>query len=193
MKKKDRFACWLPCKPYVKQFLLINFNAPDSRWDEIINLSSDRDLQDDFVRRLKKRDTRNDDKYVNLYRYTTKVPIEISRDTFYRHGWILTNTDAVGFGAKVEHRVKQILFLYLDTYVSMGIPLSVAIRNFQSLFCFDDDSWPYDSIRREYNRHGCAKRDDTPTIFEHFNKLIMDKLSQFGTISQQGKKTYEEI
>ena len=38
MTKKDRFVCWLPCKPYVKQFLLYNFNAPDDTWTEIVNL-----------------------------------------------------------------------------------------------------------------------------------------------------------
>lgn len=48
IKKRDRFVCWLPCKPYVKEFLLANFNAPDEVWDEIVDLSPDRELQADF-------------------------------------------------------------------------------------------------------------------------------------------------
>ena len=48
MTKKDRFVCWLPCKPYVKQFLLYNFNAPDDTWTEIVNLSPDKELQNDW-------------------------------------------------------------------------------------------------------------------------------------------------
>ena len=54
MTKKDRFVCWLPCKPYVKQFLLYNFNAPDDTWTEIVNLSPDKELQNDFLSRLAK-------------------------------------------------------------------------------------------------------------------------------------------
>lgn len=61
MTKKDRFVCWLPCKPYVKQFLLYNFNAPDDTWTEIVNLSPDKELQNDFLSRLANPDdTRTD-------------------------------------------------------------------------------------------------------------------------------------
>lgn len=81
MTKKDRFVCWLPCKPYVRQFLLHNFNAPDDTWNEIVNLSSDKELQNDFLSRLSKRG-RYENRYRNLYRYTTHVAVEIRRDDF---------------------------------------------------------------------------------------------------------------
>lgn len=96
MIKKDRFVCWLPCKPYVRQFLLYNFNAPDDTWDEIVNLSSDKELQNDFLSRLSKRG-RYENRYRNLYRYTANVAVEIRRDDFYRYGWALSNTEAVAF------------------------------------------------------------------------------------------------
>ena len=71
MTKKDRFVCWLPCKPYVKQFLLYNFNAPDDTWTEIVNLSPDKELQNDFLSRLAK-PGRYENRYRNLARYTAK-------------------------------------------------------------------------------------------------------------------------
>ena len=129
MTKKDRFVCWLPCKPYVKQFLLYNFNAPDDTWTEIVNLSPDKELQNDFLSRLAK-PGRYENRYRNLARYTANVAVEIRRDDFYRYGWAMSNTEVVAFGSKVERRIKQMLFLYLDTHVSIGIPLSTAIRNF---------------------------------------------------------------
>lgn len=190
MTKKDRFVCWLPCKPYVKQFLLHNFNAPDENWIEIIDLSSDKELLNDFTSRLSKHG-RYEKRYSNLSRYTATVPIEIRRDDFYRYGWALSNTEAVGFCTKVERRVKQMLFLYLDTHVSMGIPLSSAIRGFQNQFGFDEDSWPYDTIRREYNRHGYKRKMGDSTILDFINRIILGKLSEFGTISQKGKLAYE--
>ena len=168
MTKKDRFVCWLPCKPYVKQFLLYNFNAPDDTWTEIVNLSPDKELQNDFLSRLAK-----PGRYEN------------------RYGRAMSNTEVVAFGSKVERRIKQMLFLYLDTHVSIGIPLSTAIRNFQNSFGFDDDTWSYETIRREYNRHGYRKTVENTTILDFINRIILGKLSEFGTISQQGKMTYE--
>lgn len=190
MIKKDRFVCWLPCKPYVKQFLLYNFNAPDEFWTEIIDLSTDKDLQEDFLKRLSKKG-RYENKYRNLYRYTANVPVEIRKDDFYRYGWSISNTEAVKFGTKIERRIKLILFLYLDTHVSMGIPLSVAIRNFQEKFRFTEDSWPYDSIRREYNRHSYKKTVANTSVFDFINQIVLGKLSEFGTISQKGILVYE--
>ena len=103
----------------------------------------------------------------------------------------MSNTEVVAFGTKIERRIKQILFLYLDTHVSMGLPLSAAIRNFQTRFGFTEDTWSYDTIRREYNRHGYRKTVENTTIFDFINRIILGKLSEFGTISQQGKMTYE--
>ena len=190
MIKKDRFVCWLPCKPYVKQFLLHNFNTPDDTWTEIVNLSSDKELQNDFLSRLSK-PGRYENKYRNLYRYTASVAVEIRRDDFYRYGWSMSNTEVVAFGTKIERRIKQILFLYLDTHVSMGLPLSAAIRNFQTKFGFTEDTWSYDTIRREYNRHGYRKTVENTTIFDFINRIILGKLSEFATISQQGRLAYE--
>ena len=190
MTKKYRFVCWLPCKPYVKQFLLYNFNAPDDTWTEIVNLSPDKELQNDFLSRLAK-PGRYENRYRNLARYTANVAVEIRRDDFYRYGWAMSNTEVVAFGSKVERRIKQMLFLYLDTHVSIGIPLSTAIRNFQNSFGFDDDTWSYETIRREYNRHGYRKTVENTTILDFINRIILGKLSEFGTISQQGKMAYE--
>ena len=103
----------------------------------------------------------------------------------------MSNTEVVAFGTKIERRIKQILFLYLDTHVSMGLPLSAAIRNFQTNFGFTEDTWSYDTIRREYNRHGYRKTVENTTIFDFINRIILGKLSEFGTISQQGRLAYE--
>lgn len=48
--KQDRFAVWVPCKGYVKRWLLANFNRPDEYWQELVNLSPNREFADDFKR-----------------------------------------------------------------------------------------------------------------------------------------------
>lgn len=175
-KKSTRFVVWLPCKPYVKQFLLHEYNDPDDDWPEIVNLASDRDLRDDFISRLEKVG-RYDNKYKNLYRYSAQVPVEIKKDDFYRYGWTLANTEVVRFGVRIERRIKQILFLYLDTSVGMGVPLSEAIRRFQNQYGFTEDSWSYDTIRREYNRHRKSEKMNVgSTIFDLIHAKIIGEL-----------------
>ena len=133
MTKKDRFVCWLPCKPYVKQFLLYNFNAPDDTWTEIVNLSPDKELQNDFLSRLAK-PGRYENRYRNLARYTANVAVEIRRDDFYRYGWAMSNTEVVAFGSKVERRIKQMLFLTpMSVSESHSRPPSATFRTASAL------------------------------------------------------------
>ena len=167
MTKKDRFVCWLPCKPYVKQFLLYNFNAPGRHLDRNSQSVPGQGATERLPSRLAKT-RRYENRYRNLARYTANVAVEIRRDDFYRYGWAMSNTEVVAFGSKVERRIKQMLFLYLDTHVSIGIPLSTAIRNFQNSFGFDDDTWSYETIRREYNRHGYRKTVENTTILDFY-------------------------
>lgn len=118
MTKKDRFVCWLPCKPYVKQFLLYNFNAPDDTWTEIVNLSPDKELQNDFLSRLAK-PGRYENRYRNLARYTANVAVEIRRDDFYRYGWAMSNTEVVGSAARWKDGSSR-------CFSSISTPMSVS-------------------------------------------------------------------
>ncbi len=181
-RKKDRYACWIPCKPYVKRFLLKNYNLPDDKWSELVNLSTDKVLQNDFRCRLCKSSGRFSSKYESLSKYTEQIAIEISKDDFYRYGWSLTKPDAVAFSMSIERRIKQMLCTYVDIHRSFGVPISVSIRKFQDRFDFDEDCWKYDSMRREYNRNGAKDAIDLD-IFEKIDKIFMVKLSRIGTTS----------
>ena len=83
-KKQERMAVWVPCKGYVKRFLVSNYNRPDDDWAELVNLSPNRELAEDFRRRLIRGEARRD--LTVRGRYTTQVAIEISMDTFQRYG-----------------------------------------------------------------------------------------------------------
>lgn len=185
-RQKERFACWIPCKPYVKRFLLENYNVPDDKWPELINLSSNKILQNNFRYHLHRSSERFSSRYDLLIKYPELIAIEISKDDFYRYGWSLTNPEAVAFCISVERRIKQMLCTYIDIHHSFGIPISVSIRKFQNQFGFDEDCWSYDSIRREYNRNGSKETVDL-NIFEKIDKIFMVKLSSFVTTSHNGK------
>ena len=50
----------MPCKGYVKAYLLLNFRHADPDWPELVNLSSDKALHDYFLTLLRKSEQRND-------------------------------------------------------------------------------------------------------------------------------------
>ncbi len=77
MTKKDRFVCWLPCKPYVKQFLLYNIQCPGRHLTEIVNLSPTRSYRTTSFPGLQK-PGRYENRYRNLARYTANVAVEIT-------------------------------------------------------------------------------------------------------------------
>ena len=191
MSRKDRFACFIPVKPYVKRFLLTNFNEPDYNWQELVNLSSDKELNEAFRRRLQKKEFRYDHKYACLKKYSEQIAIEISKDDFYRHGWSLPMTDVVGFGILVEKKIRMALFTYVDVRVSFGAEISTAIREFTKKFGFTEYDWKYDSIRKAYYRHACMDVfKGVPQLHELVDSIVLGALSKNGTISSQGMVVY---
>lgn len=192
-KKKERYFVYLPCKPYVKQYLLHNFGSPDEDWPEAVSLFQDRFLLKEFKKRLTNGSTRYDNKYGDMVRYSVVVPIEVRRDDFYRYGWSLSGSDVVSFCSIVETRVKSMLCTHLDVYKSLGVPIATAIRHFQEQYDFPEDVWPTDSMRREYNRNGNKQVIDLcGDFFEKINHIVVVNLSRNGTISQKGLGVYEK-
>ena len=193
-KKKERYFVYIRCKPYVKQYLLQNYGAPDFDWPEAISLFKDKDLLREFRRRLIHPSNRDQSAYegLSMSRYSCEVHIEINKNDFYRYGWALSNTDMVSFSAILEARAKTMMFTYIDLHRSMGFTIAKAIRLFQDRYRYPEDVWSADTIRREYNRHGTKLSSELEKVLsEKINNIVVANLSANGTISHKGLKTYE--
>ena len=188
-RKKDRFRVIIPCKGYVKAYLLANFNRPDDEWKEIVNFAPDKPLHDYFLSLLRKSEERNDARLKGT-RYRHKISIEITYDQFQRYGWLLTMTDTMKLNALLERRVKHILYSYVSALRITGMPLMECVRRFRERTGIDEWMWDTDSIRKDLQRH---LRYD-PAIFEGFLKKIEENvwltLSDTGTITVKGLDTY---
>lgn len=188
-KKKDRFRVIVPCKGYVKAYLLANYNRPDEDWEELINLSDDRPLHDIFLSMLKRGEERYDNRLKGT-RYRYQVSIEITYDQFQRYGWLLSMTDTMKFNALLEHRVKHILYSYVGALRVTGIPLMECIRRFRDKTGISEWMWDTDSIRKDLQRH----LEFDPAIMDDFLRKIEQNvwrmLSKCGTITEQGVDNY---
>jgi hypothetical protein len=178
-KKRDRFRVIIPCKPYVKAYLLANFNRPDEDWPEIVNFADDKMLHDYFLSLLKRGEERYDSRLKGT-RYTAQVSIEITYDQFQRYGWMLTLTDTVKFNTFLERRVKQMLYFFVGTLHVTGLPLMECVRRFRTATKISEWDWDTDSIRKDLQRHLTF---DT-TAYEEFLRKIEEKV--WSTMSEVG-------
>lgn len=190
-KKQDRMAVWLPCKGYTKRWLLANYNSPDDNWAELVNLSPNRELAEDFRRRLIRGEARRDNSVHG--RYTTQVAIEISMDTFNRYGWMLSPTETLHFNSRLERDVKQVLHTYSAMLSMTGLSIAERIKRFRKATGITENDWDTDSIRKELQRNAKVNGDDG---FELICKKMEQKcwavLSKSGHITEQGKELYEK-
>lgn len=190
-KKQDRMAVWLPCKGYTKRWLLANYNRPDDNWAELVNLSPNRELAEDFRRRLIRGEARRDNSVHG--RYTTQVAIEISMDTFNRYGWMLSPTETLHFNSRLERDVKQVLHTYSAMLSMTGLSIAERIKRFRKATGITENDWDTDSIRKELQRNAKVNGDDG---FELICKKMEQKcwavLSKSGHITEQGKELYEK-
>jgi len=187
--KKDRVTVCMPCKRYVKAYLLANFNSPDDNWDEIVNLSADKELNDQFLNRLKRGDNHLSSRTKGT-RYTEMVHIEISWDTFYRHGWMLTQGETLKFNQCLERRVKSMLYSYVSSLHAVGLPVSECINRFRKSTKISEFDWDTDSIRKDLQRHMKLDATIADDFFKKIEKNVWVTLSKSKTITEQGYKTY---
>ena len=192
-KAKNRFFVYLAVKPYVRNFMLNNYGLNDAEFPDAVSFRQDHSLYNRFRSALVKPSVKYNSRYRDLKRYSATIQIEISRDDFYRYGWALNETETVAFCSLLESRVKAMLCTYIDVHTQIGASIATAIRNFQKIFCFPEDVWPYDSIRREYNRNRTkCEVLGIENFHKTIDKIIVVNLSRNGTISPCVKTAYEE-
>lgn len=190
-KKQERFAVWIPCKGYVKKWLVVNFNSPDEQWQELVNLSSNKFLRKTFLSHLRRQSSRRDS--TTKGRYTARVAIEITEDEFHRYGWSLTQTETLSFNSILEKEVKTILHTYNAMLSVTGMTIADRIKRFRMATGITEFDWDTDSIRKELQRNAkISGEDDFEEMIKKIEKKVWAVLLQSGHITQQGLEEYEK-
>lgn len=190
-KKSERFAVWMPCKGYVKKWLVVNFNSPDEDWQELINLSASKVLHKSFLSHLSRKSTRRDT--VSKGRYASRVAIEITEDEFHRYGWELTPTETLSFNALLEREVKTVLHTYNAMLSVTGLTIAERIKRFRRATGITEFDWDTDSIRKELQRNSNISGEaDFYNLVKNIEKNVWEVLSKSGHVTQQGLEEYEK-
>ncbi len=143
----------IPTKQYVARFIANMYGTP-------ADLSSNRfvykyfqSLLDRRVHRFSKRIAFNIDGGNKNNPYRTTVDIVINDDVFMRKGWSLSKDDIVDFNLFVEDYIKEFARLYIAMSITHGIRETQAIRDFQISLGFSEEDWPFDSIKKDFDRN----------------------------------------
>ena len=123
------------------------------------------------------------DLYTNdlLTPYTEILEIFISEDEFYRYGWELSKTNVIVFGKFFETRAKFFMRNIVGVYRGLGLPIFRSIARFQKTFNFDEDAWKYESIKKDFYRHGNTRHIDFDNeIYHKIENIILDNLLSVG-------------
>ena len=184
-----KFSINIPCKPYVKRFLELNYGCP-------VDFTKDKTDNPDLRRKLERKNTRYDARLEGCWhiRYTDSVEVKITRDDFYRYGWELSKTDMVDFNRQMEARAKTFMYVIVSTRMSLGMSQTDSISYFQKTYNFPEMIWPAESINKDCQRNlTICKNEILNNISLLIDKISLAKLSGNGTISQQFKKAYETV
>lgn len=193
-KKKNRYVVWVRVAPYVCRYLVDNYGIRDPHIKNLIDIRGDAALMAFFTPRLTKpRHTYDRRLERNTYAYrTARVGIEISASQFTRTGWALSPTDEAALARMLELRLQGILLAFLQAHYMISGDTSVSIRAFYRTFHQTEDTWPYDSIRKIWNRKVTISQKKTlkHRLETEIIEKILLQMSNFGTISNQGLNIY---
>lgn len=190
-----KFLVKIPCKPYVRRFLELNFGDPDNlNSGTAIDISKDKALYTELRMKLEKKSYRHDNVYnrLALTRYSDEIAIRITQDDFYRYGWELSKTDIVYMNRLFEAKAKILMYAVVGSHLAMGTSLTDSIDYFQNRFFFPEDVWPKESIYKDCQRNLAIEKNAISQNLSHFiDKITLAKLSENRTILHKTKLKYE--
>ena len=147
MEVKTDYASTLtvPVKPYIAAYLRREFGDP-------VNFSRQRGINQFFCA-LMDRNYRRYDKKLSTAAYSSEVTISISRDIMLRHGFSLSTTSVIAFNSLLEFIIKnRVRDVVRTRKVDAGMKVAPAIRQLQIDFGFDEDTFPYETIKKDLQR-----------------------------------------
>lgn len=186
MSQKESFYLELPCKPYVKRFLEINFGNPG-------DLASDPLLMNTLIQYLRKPNKRDQNRYNSrTVQYSELYRVRLPEFHYRKFGNSLTKPDVVSFCKMVEKRAKLFMRNLVGVNIALGLPIFIAINKFQDQYGFDEDTWAFESIKKDFYRNGCYEKVDfEQEIFNKIEQILLVQLSESGTITRKAVKAYE--
>ena len=190
----------IPCKPYVKQFLIQNFGYPVNFYSvanpytylfrTYLHLPDDPEGKAQ-VKRGKRPKPKVKPSFTNS---ELDVPVEfvISEHDFYRYGWEMDPIHITALNTIFEQAAK----LFMRTSITIDTAISgsqaTSIRRFQDRYGYPDEIWNFQSIKKDLDRNTIRQEIGFDTeIYDKIQKILMHNLYKLGTLSKNNQLSNE--
>jgi hypothetical protein len=175
---KQKFTVTIPCKKYIKAYLENNCGSP-------VNLKHLPDLQEILRNNLQRMP---DPEVKTLLDYSDKVAIIIPEDMFFRYGFELPMQAIVTLNKEAEAKIKFAMRTYITLNYSLGLPVTECIKNFQDDFGISEVYWPYQSIRKDFYRHGVKKIKSIDQVSAGVKEFLRESFINAGVVTVKKTK-----
>lgn len=179
-KKRDIYRVILPCKRYVRAWLLQRYGLADADWLDLVSLRRDRELGEMFRLYLSKDEERRD-RSLSGTAYRHSVSVAISRDEFLRYGWMLPMTQVCRLNRLLERRVKQELYAFVGGLRVTGLPVMECVRRWRLRSGITEWDWDTESIRKDLQRHLRVDMSVMDAFLQKIEENLWARLSDYGT------------
>lgn len=190
----------IPCKPYVKQFLIQNFGYPVNLYTvanpytylfrTYLHLPDDPEGKAQ-LKRGKRPKPKVKPSFTNS---ELDVPVEfvISVHDFYRYGWEMEPIHVTALNTIFEQAAK----LFMRTSITIDTAISgsqaTSIRRFQDRYGYPDEIWNFQSIKKDLDRNTVRQEIGFDTeIYDKIQKILMHNLYKLGTLSKNNPLSNE--
>jgi hypothetical protein len=175
---KSQFTVGIILKPYVRKYILNRFGDPADLYSK-----EGEALKIRMIEMLKKPCLRNE-KRINEENMGIETRFCISESDFYRHGWEISKTDMIRFNRFIENEIKFYSRCYIAFEKSFGVPIATSIRNFQHEFEFTEEDFPYETIKKDFDRNGQYIKFDKFSVFKkNLRDIFLEQLSEIRHIA----------
>jgi hypothetical protein len=158
-------AIEIPCKFYIKIYFENNCGIP-----------ADLSIFPDLLTKLKSSfriSSTPNRRLATIYDPET-ITILIPEEWSFGDEHFLSYWDRKSFVLALESKLKCIMREYIASNISFGRSLASSIRDFQEEFCLPENVWPYESIKKDCDRHGFKRicKKNIQKAFTDFNFLV---------------------
>lgn len=206
-------SVFIPCKPYVKQFLIQNFGEPVNFYPSANPyLTFFRSCLSDPTPRYQQRMPctncnmlaqrekpihipkariyqREHEKMREVNKSRTDiVEFIVSEADFYDVGWCIKPLQVAALNACFEQNIKGFMRTSIMVDVSVTGNLAESIHRFQNNYNFPEEIWSYEAIKKDLYRHTQKNKISfEKEIYTKIQEIVTVQLSDLGTISKSNQ------
>jgi hypothetical protein len=119
------------------------------------------------------------EKRIHNHSFEVETRFVISNNDFYHYGWYISKTDMLRMNSRVEAKIKLAMRNFIAFQQSYGISISDSIKSFRDYYNFDEDCFPYETIKKDFYRNNRYFNYETmQNLMDAHKEIFVEQMSE---------------